>query len=274
MNLRLILTYVILAAASLASLYPALWILLSSFKTGTSLYSETLLPQGLTLDHYRELLSGRKYDYLLWFRNTLKVAVFSTLFGTFLTLLGSYAVARFRFVGRRYGLMGLLVLNMFPGFMSMIAIYVFLLQLNLLNSHWALILVYSSGSFLSNVFVAKGFYDTIPRSLDEAARIDGATNWQIFTRIMIPLSKPMLTYVSLVIFNGAWVDFIFAKLILRTGDKTTLAIGLYDMVSRFNSTDFTIFAAGAVLLAVPVMILFIWLQRFLVDGLTAGAAKG
>jgi arabinogalactan oligomer/maltooligosaccharide transport system permease protein len=124
------------------------------------------------------------------------------------------------------------------------------------------------------VFVAKGFYDTIPRSLDEAARIDGATNWQIFTRIMIPLSKPMLTYVSLVIFNGAWVDFIFAKLILRTGDKTTLAIGLYDMVSRFNSTDFTIFAAGAVLLAVPVMILFIWLQRFLVDGLTAGAAKG
>ncbi|WP_426454741.1 sugar ABC transporter permease [Paenibacillus sp. S-38] len=274
MNLRLILTYFILITASLASLYPALWILLSSFKTGTSLYSETLLPRSLTLDHYRELLSGRKYDYLLWFRNTLKVAVFSTLFGTFLTLLGSYAVARFRFAGRRYGLMGLLVLNMFPGFMSMIAIYVFLLQLNLLNSHWALILVYSSGSFLSNVFVAKGFYDTIPQSLDEAARIDGATNWQVFTRIMLPLSKPMLTYVSLVIFNGAWVDFIFAKLILRTGDKTTLAIGLYDMVSRFNSTDFTIFAAGAVLLAVPVMILFIWLQRFLVDGLTAGAAKG
>ncbi|MFC0216043.1 sugar ABC transporter permease [Paenibacillus chartarius] len=274
MKPRLLFTYAILTVVSLVSLYPTLWIVLSSFKIGNSLYSETLLPEGLTLEHYAALLSGQKYNYPFWFFNTLKVAFFSTLFGTFLTLLGSYAIARFRFIGRKYGLMGLLVLNMFPGFMSMIAIYVLLLQLDLLNSHWALILVYSSGAFLSNVFVAKGFYDTIPQSLDEAARIDGASNWQVFTRIMIPLSRPMLTYVSLVIFNGAWIDFIFAKLILRTGDKTTLAIGLYDMVNQFNSTDFTVFAAGAVLLAVPIVVLFIWLQRFLIDGLTAGAAKG
>ncbi|QJD83809.1 sugar ABC transporter permease [Cohnella herbarum] len=274
MKARHLITYVILILLTASIVYPALWIVMSSLKVGNSLYSETLIPKAFTFDHYRELFTSTRYQYAQWYMNTIKVAVLSAILGTLMTLLGSYAMARFRFIGRKFGLMGMLVLNMFPSFMSLVAIYILMLQFELLNSHWALILVYSSGAFISNVFVAKGFYDTIPRSLEEAARIDGATHWKVFTTVMIPLSKPMLTYVSLVIFNGAWVDFIFARLILRTADKETLAVGLYDIVNQQTSTDFTFFAAGAVLLAVPVLILFVWLQRFLVEGLTSGASKG
>lgn len=274
MKTRHLFTYLFLIFMTISIIYPALWIILSSLKHGNSLYSETFIPREFTLDHYRELFTSTRYQYTRWYMNTVKVAVCSAVLGTFMTLLGSYAMARFRFIGRKYGLIGLLVLNMFPSFMSLVAIYILLMQFELLNSHWALILVYSSGAFVSNIFVAKGFYDTIPRSLEEAARIDGASHWRVFTSVMVPLSKPMLTYVSLVIFNGAWVDFIFARLILRTADMETLAVGLYGIVDQQTSTDFTFFAAGAVLLSIPVIVLFTWLQRFLVDGLTSGANKG
>ncbi len=270
--LKLPLSYLILLLLTFISLFPALWILMSSLKVGNSLYSETLIPRELTLDHYRNLFLHTNYP--LWFWNTLKVAVFSTIIGTILLLLTSYAISRFRFSGRKLTLSSLLVLQMFPGFMAMIAVYVLLNSIGLLNSHWALILVYSSGAVVTNVFVAKGFFDTIPRSLEEAARIDGASHLNVFLTIMVPLSKPMLTYASLMIFNGAFVDFIFADLVLRTEEQRTLAVGLYKMVNQRNSTEFTLFAAGAVIVALPVTIMFIILQRYLVEGLTAGASKG
>lgn len=265
-------TYLILILLTVISIYPALWILLSSLKTGNSLYSDSFIPDELTLQHYRDLFERTMYG--TWFLNTLKVAVFSTLIGTFLLLLASYAISRFRFAGRKTTLKVFLVLQMFPGFMAMIAIYVLLNSIGLLDSHWALILVYGTGSIISNVFVAKGFFDTIPRSLEDAARIDGASHMKVFYGIIVPLSAPMLTYASLMIFNGAFVDFIFADLILRTEEQRTLAVGLYRMVSQRNSTEFTMFAAGAVLVAVPVTMLFLFLQRFLIEGLTAGASKG
>lgn len=271
-RVKLGISYMLLIILSCVSLFPALWIIMSSFKEGNSLYSDTLFPRSFTLEHYRDLFEKTKYP--LWFLNTLKVAVLSTLFGTFLLLLTSYAISRFRFAGRKFALNTLLVLQMFPGFMAMIAIYVLLNTMGLLNSHWALILVYSSGAIISNVFVAKGFFDTIPKSLEDAARIDGASHLKVFFSIIIPLAKPMLTYASLMIFNGAFLDFIFADLVLRTEDQRTLAVGLYRMVSQRNSTEFTMFAAGAVLVAVPITMLFLLLQRNLVDGLTAGASKG
>ncbi|RED57475.1 MULTISPECIES: sugar ABC transporter permease [Cohnella] len=271
-RLKLGLSYAILIILTIVSLYPALWIVLSSLKEGNSLYSETLFPRQFTLDHYRELFRATKYP--LWFMNTLKIATLSTVLGTFLLLLTSYAVSRFRFAGRRFSLNTLLVLQMFPGFMAMIAVYVVLNTMGLLNSHLALVLVYSSGAIVTNVFVAKGFFDTIPSGLEEAARIDGASHLTVFFRIMIPLAKPMLTYASLMIFNGCFVDFIFADLVLRSEDQRTLAVGLYKMVNQRNSTEFTLFASGAVLVALPVMTLFLVLQRNLVDGLTAGASKG
>ncbi|WP_055105115.1 sugar ABC transporter permease [Paenibacillus ihumii] len=271
-RVKLGVSYTLLVILTCISLFPALWIIMSSLKEGNSLYSDTLIPRTFTMEHYRDLFEKTKYP--LWFMNTLKVAVLSTLFGTFLLLLTSYAISRFRFVGRKFALNSLLVLQMFPGFMAMIAIYVLLNTMGLLNSHWALILVYSSGAIISNVFVAKGFFDTIPKSLEDAARIDGASHLKVFFSIIIPLAKPMLTYASLMIFNGAFLDFIFADLVLRTEDQRTLAVGLYRMVSQRNSTEFTMFAAGAVLVALPITMLFLLLQRNLVDGLTAGASKG
>lgn len=269
---KLSISYVLLVLLSCISLFPALWIIMSSLKTGNSLFSDTLIPREFTFEHYRNLFQNTRYP--LWFMNTLKIAALSTVLGTFLLLLSSYAISRYRFAGRKATLSTLLVLQMFPGFMAMIAIYVLLNTMNLLNSHWALVLVYSSGAIITNVFVAKGFFDTIPRSLEDAARIDGASHMRLFFSIMIPLSRPMLTYASLMIFNGSFVDFIFADLVLRTEEQRTLAVGLYQMVSQRNSTEFTLFAAGAVLVALPVTLLFMFLQRFLVEGLTAGASKG
>lgn len=245
---------------------------MSSLKTGNSLYSDTFIPKEITLSHYRDLFE--KTMYPVWFLNTLKVAIGSTVLGTILLLLSSYAISRFRFFGRKTTLKVFLVLQMFPGFMAMIAIFILLNSMGLLNSHWALILVYSTGSIITNVFVAKGFFDTIPKSLEDAARIDGASHLRVFLWVIVPLSTPMLTYASLMIFNGAFIDFIFADLILRTEDTRTLAVGLFRMVSQRNSTEFTMFASGAVLVAVPVTLLFLFLQRYLVEGLTAGATKG
>lgn len=277
-RIRLLLSYIVLIILALCVFYPAFWTVMSSFKEGKSLFSDSLIPKQLTLDHYRDLfnVSSRSdidIPYFKWYWNTLVVATWSMILGTLIQLLTAYAFSRFRFNGRKSLLSTVLVLGMFPGFMSLIAIYIFLIQLNMLDTHMALILVYSAGAALG-LFVAKGFFDTIPRSLEEAARIDGADHLTIFFRIILPLSRPIITYISLMTFTGAWVDFIFARLILRTRDKWTLAVGLYELVNSYNSTEFTLFAAGAVLVAIPITILFSFTQRFLVAGLTAGSSKG
>lgn len=272
--IRLSGSYIILIILSIAALYPAIWILLSSFRPGKSLYSKTFIPEQFTLAHYRELFTSPSYMFGTWYMNTLKIAVFSMLIGVVLTLLTSYAVSRFRFKARKTALSTVLILGMFPGFMSMIAIYMLLKEFNLLDTHIALIIVYAAGAPLLGTFIAKGFLDTIPRSLDEAARIDGASNFGIFMKVILPLSRPMITYMALTQFVGPWVDFIFARLILRTKENWTVAVGMWDMVNTNQNTNFTLFSAGAVLISIPIMILFVFLQRLLVDGLTAGASKG
>jgi len=273
-NIRLALSYILLVILSIAAIYPVLWIIFGSLRPGKSLYSKSLIPESFTLDHYRELFNSQSILFGQWYMNTLKIAVLSMLIGVVLTLLTSYAVSRFRFRGRKTALSTILILGMFPGFMSMIAIYLLLKEMNLLDTHLSLIVVYAAGAPLMGTFVAKGFLDTIPRSLDEAARIDGASNFQVFSRIILPLSRPMLTYMALTQFVGPWVDFIFARMVLRTKENWTVAVGLWDMVSSNQNTNFTVFAAGAVLIALPITILFMFLQRLLVDGLTAGASKG
>ncbi len=277
-RIKLFFSYVLLTLIAIACIYPALWTILSSFRVGDSLFSEYFIPRELTLDHYRDLfvsgaITGKQILYVRWFWNTLQIAVVSMVLGTLIQLLTAYAISRFRFAGRRAIMSTVLVLGMFPGFMSMIAIYIMLLQMNLLDSKWALVLVYAAGSALG-MFVAKGYFDTIPRALEESARIDGASHWTVFWRIMLPLSRPIITYVSLTTFTGAWVDFIFARLVLRSREQWTLAVGLFDLVDNYQSTEFTLFAAGSVLAAIPVAVLFMFLQRFLIDGLTAGATKG
>src|SRR5690606_30387663 len=262
------LKYVILIAIAVCCIYPALWVVLSSLRPGTSLYSPTLIPETFTLAHYRELFNNPSFQYGKWYLNTLKIATLTMLFSTILVTLSMYALSRFRFKSRKSMLTSMLILGMFPGFMSMIAIFILMLQLNLLDTHAALILVYSAGSVLGG-FVVKGYYDTIPRSLDEAARIDGASHMQVFLKIMLPLSKPILTYVALTQFTGVWGDFIFARLVLRSKENWTLAVGMWDLVASYQNSNFTLFAAGAVLIAIPITLLFIFLQRFLVQGLTS-----
>ncbi|MEK5060766.1 sugar ABC transporter permease [Paenibacillus sp. FSL H7-0326] len=275
-RIKLTFSYILLILIAIVCIYPALWIIMSSFKVGDSLYSETIIPEQFTLQHYKDLFlpqADKDIPFLQWYWNTLKIAVTSMVLGTIIQVLTAYAMSRFRFKGRKTAMSVILILGMFPGFMSMIAVYVMLLQMNLLDSAWALILVYTSGAALG-MFVAKGFFDTIPRALEESALLDGASHMRIFISIILPLSKPIITYISLMTFSGAWVDFIFARLILRSRENWTLAVGLYELVNSYTSTEFTLFAAGSVLVALPITLLYMFLQRFLVDGLTAGATKG
>ncbi|MHA7967254.1 sugar ABC transporter permease [Paenibacillus sp. CAU 1782] len=270
---RLAFSYLTLVILAVCALYPALWVVVSSFRPGGSLYSKHFWPSEWTLEHYVELFTSTQYTFGVWYMNTLKIACFTMVFSVALVTLSMYALSRFRFKGRKSMLTVMLILGMFPSFMSMIAIYIILLQVNLLDTHAAMILVYSAGAALGG-FIVKGYYDTIPRSLDEAARIDGASHLQVFVRIMLPLSRPILTYVALTSFTGVWGDFIFARLVLRSKENMTVAVGMYELISSMQNSNFTMFAAGCVIIAIPITILFLILQRFLVQGLTAGASKG
>ncbi len=264
--------YILLIITAITSLYPIIWIIMSSFNPGNSLRSSSLFPDTLTLIHYKELFVKR--DFGLWYMNTLKIAFWNMILSVILVLTTAYVLSRFRFPGRRFGLMGMLIMSMFPSIMSLVAIYILLLQLNLLDNPWGLILVYAGGSMPLGAWLVKGYFDGIPRSIEEAAKIDGAGNLTIFFKVMMPLSVPILMFIALINFIGPWMDFILARLVLRSADNKTLAIGLFEMVTGRQNTEFTMFAAGAVLVALPITILYVALQRFLIEGITAGASKG
>ena len=267
-----VIIYAILVMISIVIVTPILWIVLSSFNSGTSLFSSSLIPKNPTLIHYKELFT--KTDFPKWYRNTLKIATINMVISVILTTLSAYAFSRFKFKGRKQGLMAMMILQMFPGFLAMTAIYILLSKLGLLNSHWGLILVYAGGQIPYNTWLCKGYFDGIPRSLDEAAKIDGASNMTIFVKIILPLARPIITLVALTNFMGPWFDFIFPQIILKSSDKKTLAMGLFEWVQKQQNTHFTRFAAGAILVAIPITILFVYLQKHIVEGLSSGATKG
>ena len=267
-----VIIYAILVMISIVIVTPILWIVLSSFNSGTSLFSSSLIPKNPTLIHYKELFT--KTDFPKWYRNTLKIATINMVISVILTTLSAYAFSRFKFKGRKQGLMAMMILQMFPGFLAMTAIYILLSKLGLLNSHWGLILVYAGGQIPYNTWLCKGYFDGIPRSLDEAAKIDGASNMTIFVKIILPLARPIITLVALTNFMGPWFDFIFPQIILKSSDKKTLAMGLFEWVQKQQNTHFTRFAAGAILVAIPITILFVYLQKHIVEGLSFGATKG
>lgn len=262
----------ILIVSVLIVVLPVIWIVLSSFKSGSSLYSSTLIPQEFTLRHYKELFT--ETDFPLWYMNTLKIATANMVISLFLTSITAYAFARFKFKGRKQSLMTILILQMFPSILAMVAIYIILLKLGLIDTHLGLILIYAAGQIPYNTWLVKGFMSGIPHSLDEAARIDGASNVTIFTKIILPLARPILVMVALTNFMGPWFDYIFPRLVLKTQSKHTLAMGLFNWVRQQSNTHFTRFAAGAILVAIPITILFIYLQKHLVHGLAQGATKG
>lgn len=271
---RLTLSYIIIAFMIIVIIYPILWIIGSSFNPGNSLSGSTMFPKNATLKHYRELFDLQNSDYLRWYVNTLKICVTTMLFSVILISLTAYSFSRYRFIGRKNGLMTFLILQMIPNFAALIAIFVLALLTNLLDTHLALILVYTGGAIPMNTYLMKGYLDTIPRELDESARMDGAGHIRVFWQIIIPLAKPIIAVVALFTFIAPFTDFILARILLRSEEKFTLAVGLYQMIAKQFGNEFTLFAAGSVLIAIPISILFLALQKYFVTGLTAGGIKG
>lgn len=270
------LVYAILILLAVLWLIPIFFLILHSFRAEPGAAIRYLFPKTYTLDNYRRLFTDTAlFPFPRWYKNTLIVSVVSAVLSTMYVLMISYAFSRLRFRGRGALMKAGLILNMFPGFMSMIAVYFILKAVGLTQSLTALILVYSSSSALT-YYVAKGFFDTVPRALDEAAHIDGASRAVIFFRITLPLSRPIIVYTVLMSFMAPWMDYIFASVIMKDDyDSYTVALGLFQMISRENIYDyFTVFCAGSVLVAIPISLLFLFLQRYYVEGVTGGAVKG
>lgn len=255
-------------------LYPLLWTFGLSLNPGSSLYGASMIPENWSLTHYIWLFTDPSSDYLLWYKNTLIVAFATSLGATVFVSLVAYAFSRYRFVGRKYGLYAFLLLQMFPVLMAMVAIYILLNTVGLLDSLAGLVLIYIGGAIPMNAFLVKGYFDTIPRELDESAKMDGAGHFRILFTIMLPLAKPILAVVALFNFMAPFMDFILPRIILRSPENYTLALGLYNFVNAQFANNFTRFAAGAILIAIPISLVFLMLQRYLITGLTAGATKG
>ena len=268
--------YILLAVLGIIWVSPLFYMILHSFRAEGLSSVPYLIPKTYTLDNYILLFTDTAdLNFPRWFVNTFVVACFSCVISTLAVLMVSYSFSRMRFKARKPLINVGMILGMFPGFMTMIAIYYLLKAMGLTQTLVALVICYSAGAGLGYQ-ISKGFFDTIPRALDEAATIDGATKNQIFWKIILPMSKPIIVYTVLTSFIGPWTDFILAKIIM--GDKLenyTVAIGLQKMVSvTFMQSHFKRFLAGSVLVATPITILFLFMQRYYVEGVTAGGVKG
>jgi arabinogalactan oligomer/maltooligosaccharide transport system permease protein len=262
-------------------LYPMLWIVLNAFRVEFNDQGDLVgivvshyFPKGLGLENFRQLFIRTQFGD--WVRNTITVAIFSTFFSVLMILSVSYVISKMRFSMRKPIMNIALVLGLFPGFMSIIAVYYILKSMGLTQSLAALVIVYSVSAGLG-FYIGKGFFDTIPNSLIEAAKIDGAVQSRIFFSVVLPMSKPIIIYTTLMAFMVPWMDFIMARVIL--GEQNvhlhTTAVGLYYMMfgQRVDSNVFTLFSAGCILIAVPIVILFLSMQKFYIEGVTAGAVK-
>lgn len=266
--------YAVLLAAMLIVLYPLAWAVGLSFNSGTSLYSASMWPRHPSLEHYRWLFVSPDSDYPTWYKNTLIVSTLGSLLSVVVTSVTAYALSRFDFAGRRAGLYAFLLLQMFPVMMAMVALYIFLNLIGLLNSLFGLVLIYVGGQIPFNAWLVKGYLDTVPRELDDAAKMDGAGPLRIFAQILLPLITPILAIVALSNFMLPIFDFILPSIILQDADKYTLAVGLYHFVTEKYANNFTVFTAGAILIALPVALIYLFLQRYFISGLTTGGTKG
>ena len=273
-----LLVHVFLAVLAIIWLLPIVWIVLTSFRAEPGAYTKTFLPQGYTLNNYIKLFTDRNVlNFPKMFMNTLIIAIVCCIISTFFVLSVAYSLSRMRFKFRKPYMNLAMILGLFPGFMTMIAQYFILKSMGLTEGsaiRIGLIVVYCACTGLG-FQISKGFFDTIPRSIDEAAIIDGATKWQVFTRITLPLAKPIVIYTVMTSFMAPWVDFIFAKVLCRANsDQFTVAIGLWNMLQKeYIYQWYTCFAAGAVLISIPIAILFLYMQKFYVEGMS-GAVKG
>ncbi|MDQ7826767.1 MAG: sugar ABC transporter permease [Candidatus Eremiobacteraeota bacterium] len=272
-------THGILVILTVLVLTPVFWIVNTSLQEGGNLFSgQQLNLMGLTVSNYRKLIEHS--DFFLWIKNSFIVCASSTLFSLIFTCTAGYAFSRFTFPGKKKGLMFMIIIQMFPAMMAMVALYNLLdvfdkftggiVGFNLLG----LVLIYTGGNIPFNSWLIKGYLDSIPRELEESAYIDGASKWQTFTMIVLPLMGPIMAVIGIFSFIGAYNDFLIPSIVLQDSSQYTLAVGLRGFISGKFSTEWAQFAAASVLGALPILIVFLALQRFLVEGLTKGALKG
>jgi arabinogalactan oligomer/maltooligosaccharide transport system permease protein len=276
--------HLVALGAVAVALLPLAYVVSAAFNVDASLSGSTLIPRGVTLQNFKDIINdpNPEHDtrFLTWYLNSYLIAAVAAVLNVFLGALAAYAFSRFRFRGRRFGMMALLLVQMFPAFLALVAIYLLLLRTGDvfstlgLNSRPALILVFLGGAMGVNAWLMKGFFDTIPTELDESARVDGATPAQIFWGVILPLAAPVLAVVGIITFVFLLNEFIITSAILQTSDKLTLPVGLRTFINAKYAELWGPFAAGALLAAIPVAILVMSFQRFFVRGLTSGAVKG
>ncbi|MFI0792747.1 sugar ABC transporter permease [Micromonospora rubida] len=260
------------------SLFPILFVLSAALNPLGTLSSTELLPTGASLENFTNLFDRTAFGR--WFFNSLLIAGVASFASVFLSALAAYAFSRMRFSGRRVGLLSLLLIQMFPQFLAIVAIFLLFTTITDLwpaigfNTPWGLLLLYLGGALGVNTWLMKGFFDTLPRELDESATVDGATHAQVFFRIMLPLVAPILAVTGLLAFIGTINEFLMANVFLTNSESKTLAVGMFGLVAGERNNNFGIFAAGTLLTAIPTVLVFQMVQRYIVSGLTAGAVKG
>lgn len=275
-RISLVMVYAFLIIISLIWLIPFLVLIILSFRgEQVGISADYLFPKHWSFGNYIKLFTKTKF--LRWYGNTMLVSVVVTIIQTVIVLMTSYALSRLRFKLRKPLMNLMLILGMFPGFLSMTAVYFVLKELNLTQNLFGLILVFTASSAMQ-YYICKGFFDTIPKSLDEAARIDGASRHTVFLKIILPLAKPIIIYTILTAFIAPWGEFMFSSFMLKgDDDKFTVAVGMkswLDNSALMAEGYFTVFCAAAVVVSIPITALFIWLQRYYVEGITGGSVKG
>lgn len=272
--------YLLVAIVLVWALFPVMFLISAALNPAGTLSTSSLLPTEFSLSNLHTLFSDASRPYTTWYRNSLVIGVVGALAQTFIGACAAYAFSRMRFTGRRPGLLALLLLQLFPAFLAFVALYITFAAIGDvvpvlgLNSVWGLLLVYMGGAMGANVWLLKGYFDTVPRELDEAAKVDGASHARIFFTMTLRLVMPILVTVFMLGFVGLYSEFILASIFLRDVDSQTLSVGLYSMtVGNERNRLFGQFATGALLASLPVVVLYLGAQRYLVGGLTQGSVK-
>ncbi|MDR8411918.1 sugar ABC transporter permease [Nonomuraea sp. 3-1Str] len=263
------------------ALVPIMFVVSAAINPLGTLASTDLLPNGASLGNFAALFTNDRYPFARWFLNSVFIALAASFASLLLSMMAAYAFSRMRFSGRRVGLLSLLLIQMFPQFLAIVTIFMIFTRVTELypafgfDTVWGLMLLYLGGALGANTWLMKGFLDTVPKELDEAATVDGATHAQIFWRVILPLVTPILAVTGLLAFIGIMSEFIMASVFLRDPASKTLAVGMYGMIAGDQrNANFGMFAAGTLITAIPTVGVFLWLQKFIVSGLTAGAVKG
>ena len=278
-TIRIVIRHIVLAFLAAFWLIPILWLVVTSFGVDTGPNISTFFPKAYTLAHYKAILSpgaDSVNQFPQWFMNTFVIAIFTCIISTLFVLMVAYAMSCMRFKARKPLMNIAIILNLFPGFLSMVAVYFIMKEIGLTNSKIGMVIVYSAGSGIGYL-IAKGFFDTISKSLRESAYLEGANEFTVFWKIIIPLSKPIVVYTVINSFLAPWMDFVMASLMLNSGvsAEKTVALGLFSMVDKVNRNNyFAQFCAGGVIVSIPISILFVIMQKFYVEGITGGSVKG